>query len=92
MVQQGKLENIMLAIDSSNPLRITVLNQVPKALELLRQDPQVSRLSVDENKIAAGFREAGRRRRICCRNWWMPESLWFHLHGNTTAWSPCSFI
>ena len=44
MVQQGKLENIMLAIDSSNPLRITVLNQVPKALELLRQDPQVSRL------------------------------------------------
>ena len=49
---QGKLENIMLAIDSSNPLRITVLNQVPKALELLRQDPQVSRLSVDENKIA----------------------------------------
>ena len=37
MVQQGKLENIMLAIDSSNPLRITVLNQVPKALELLRQ-------------------------------------------------------
>ena len=26
MVQQGKLENIMLAIDSSNPLRITVLN------------------------------------------------------------------
>ena len=55
MVQQGKLENIMLAIDSSNPLRITVLNQVPKALELLRQDPQVSRLSVDENKIAAWF-------------------------------------
>ena len=28
MVQQGKLENIMLAIDSPNPLRITVLNQV----------------------------------------------------------------
>ena len=55
MVQQGKLENIMLAVDSSNPLRITVLNQVPKALELLRQDPQVSRLSVDENKIAAWF-------------------------------------
>ena len=32
-----------------------MLNQVPKALELLRQDPQVSRLSVDENKIAAWF-------------------------------------
>ena len=44
MVQQGKLENIMLAIDSSNPLRITVLNQVPKALELLRQEPAGSRL------------------------------------------------
>ena len=59
MVQQGKLENIMLAIDSSNPLRITVLNQVPKALELLRQDPQVSRLSVDENKIAEVCRNNG---------------------------------
>ena len=56
MVQQGKLENIMLAVDSSNPLRITVLNQVPKALELLRQDPQVSRLSVDENKVHFRFR------------------------------------
>ena len=45
-----------------------------------------------KTRLRPGFREAGRRRRICCRNWWMPESLWFRLHGNTTAWSPCSSI
>ena len=97
MVQQGKLENIMLAIDSSNPLRITVLNQVPKALELLRQDPQVSRLSVDENKIAAWF--SGSRKEEAyllqklvdagilvvsfAREHNSLESLFFHLTGET---------
>ena len=86
MVQQGKLENIMLAIDSSNPLRITVLNQVPKALELLRQDPQVSRLSVDENKIAAWFsgsreEEAYLLQKLVDAG--SLESLFFHLTGET---------
>lgn len=97
MVQQGKLENIMLAIDSSNPLRITVLNQVPKALELLRQDPQVSRLSVDENKIAAWFSgsreeeayllqklvDAGILVVSFAREHNSLESLFFHLTGET---------
>ena len=97
MVQQGKLENIMLAVDSSNPLRITVLNQVPKALELLRQDPQVSRLSVDENKIAAWFSgsreeeayllqklvDAGILVVSFAREHNSLESLFFHLTGET---------
>ena len=97
IVQQGKLENIMLAIDSSNPLRITVLNQVPKALELLRQDPQVSRLSVDENKIAAWFSgsreeeayllqklvDAGILVVSFAREHNSLESLFFHLTGET---------
>ena len=91
------LENIMLAIDSSNPLRITVLNQVPKALELLRQDPQVSRLSVDENKIAAWFSgsreeeayllqklvDAGILVVSFAREHNSLESLFFHLTGET---------
>ena len=96
MVQQGKLENIMLAIDSSNPLRITVMNQVPQALELLRRDPQISRLSVDENKIAAWFsgnreEEAMLLRKMVnavilvtsfAREHNSLESLFFHLTGD----------
>ena len=87
----------VLAIDSSNPLRITVLNQVPKALELLRQDPQVSRLSVDENKIAAWFSgsreeeayllqklvDAGILVVSFAREHNSLESLFFHLTGET---------
>ena len=96
MVQQGKLENIMLAIDSSNPLRITVMNQVPQAVELLRRDPQISRLSVDENKIAAWFsgnreEEAMLLRKMVnagilvtsfAREHNSLESLFFHLTGD----------
>lgn len=96
MVQQGKLENIMLAIDSSNPLRITVMNQVSQAVELLRRDPQISRLSVDENKIAAWFsgnreEEAMLLRKMVnagilvtsfAREHNSLESLFFHLTGD----------
>lgn len=96
MVQQGKLENIMLAIDSSNPLRITVMNQVSQAVELLRRDPQISRLSVDENKIAVWFsgnreEEAMLLRKMVnagilvtsfAREHNSLESLFFHLTGD----------
>ena len=78
MVQQGKLENIMLAIDR----RWNYCGRIRRSAAFLWM----------KTRLRPGFREAGRRRRICCRNWWMPESLWFHLHGNTTAWSPCSSI
>ncbi|MDY2937154.1 MAG: ABC transporter ATP-binding protein [Fusicatenibacter sp.] len=55
MIQQGEIDSIMLSIDSANPLRITVLNQINKTMEILRKDPQVTKISVDENKIAAWF-------------------------------------
>ena len=55
MVLQGKIDHIMLSIDSSNPLRITVLNKVEQAVRLIRSNPQVERISVDENKIAVWF-------------------------------------
>ena len=85
MVQQGKLENIMLAIDSSNPLRITVLNQVPKALELLRQDPQAwfSGSREEEAYLLQKLVDAGILVVSFAREHNSLESLFFHLTGET---------
>lgn len=55
MVLEGEIDHIMLSIDSSNPLRITVLNRVEEAVRLIRCHPQVERISVEDNKIAAWF-------------------------------------
>ena len=97
LLQRLAREDYTILISSHNPLRITVLNQVPKALELLRQDPQVSRLSVDENKIAAWFSgsreeeayllqklvDAGILVVSFAREHNSLESLFFHLTGET---------
>ena len=66
----------MLAIDSSNPLRITVLlNQVQRRWNYCGRIRRSAAFLWMKTRLRPGFREAGRRRRICCRNWWMPESL-----------------
>lgn len=55
LVMQGKMDEIMLSIDSSNPLLITVYNRLERAVEVLRRSPLVSRMSIDKNKIAVYF-------------------------------------
>lgn len=55
LVMQGKMDEIMLSIDSSNPLLITVYNNLETAVEVLRRSPLVSRLSIEKNKIAVYF-------------------------------------
>ena len=95
MVLQGKIDHIMLSIDSSNPLRITVLNKIKQAVRLIRANPQVERISVEENKIAAWFsgsreEEARLLRELVdagilvvafAREHNSLESLFFHLTG-----------
>ncbi|HIX76789.1 MAG TPA: ABC transporter ATP-binding protein [Candidatus Fusicatenibacter merdavium] len=97
MVLQGKIDHIMLSIDSSNPLRITVLNKVEQAVRLIRSNPLVERISVEENKIAAWFSgsreeearllkslvEAGILVVAFAREQNSLESLFFHLTGGT---------
>ena len=93
MVLQGKIDHIMLSIDSSNPVRITVLNKVEQAVRLLRANPLVDRISVEEIKIAARFSgsreeeaallrnlvEAGILVSAFAREQNSLESLFFHL-------------
>lgn len=55
MVLQGQIDEIMLSIEASNPLLITVFRDTDRAAELLRRNPLVTRISIEKNKIAAHF-------------------------------------
>lgn len=55
MVLQGEIEDIMLSIDSSNPILITVYSQMEMAVSLLRRHPLVTRMSIDRNVISILF-------------------------------------
>lgn len=55
MVLQGEIDSIMLSIDSANPIRISVMNHIQEAVEMLRKNPLVNRISIEKNIIAAWF-------------------------------------
>lgn len=55
MMLQGEMEDIMLSIDSANPILITVYSQVEKALQLLKHHPLVTRISIDRNTLSILF-------------------------------------
>lgn len=55
MVLQGDIEDIMLSIDNSNPILLTVFGGMEKAVALLRRHPLVTRVSIDRNVISILF-------------------------------------
>ena len=55
MILQGEMEEIMYSIDSSNPIIITVFQNMEQALELLKRHPLVKRISIDRNRISILF-------------------------------------
>lgn len=55
MVLQGEMEDIILSIDSANPILITVYSQMEKALQLLKKHPLVKRISINKNTISILF-------------------------------------
>lgn len=55
MVLEGEIDKIMLSIDSANPIRISVMNRVQEAVEVLRSNPLISRISIEHNVIAVWF-------------------------------------
>ncbi len=55
MVLQGDIEEILLSIDSSNPILITVYKNLQEAVELVHRHPLVSRVSIDGNVISVLF-------------------------------------
>lgn len=55
MILEGEIDKIMLSIDSANPIRISVMSRVQDAVETLRSNPLISRISIDHNVIAVWF-------------------------------------
>lgn len=55
MVLQGDIEDIMVSIDSSNPLLITVYKNLEEAVRLVGNHPLVTRVSIQENVISVLF-------------------------------------
>ena len=55
MVLQGDIEEILVSIDSSNPLLITVYKNLEEAVRLVGNHPLVTRVSIQGNVISVLF-------------------------------------
>lgn len=55
MIMSGKLDDVLDKVDEANPLIISVLNNVSKAIEVLKENPLVKTITLDENNISITF-------------------------------------
>ncbi|WP_300382045.1 ABC transporter ATP-binding protein [Clostridium sp.] len=55
IVCQGTVDEVMLMAQGSAPLTITVMDKAEKAIEILRENPNVKEMSLDSNKIKANI-------------------------------------
>lgn len=55
MIFEGEIDEIMFSIESSNPILITVYRNVESAVEILRNHPLVTRISIDKNRLSLLF-------------------------------------
>lgn len=55
IVVQGTLEEISEQVNRSNPLELVIAEEYAKAVEVLKAEKTITRISIDGNKILAGF-------------------------------------
>ena len=55
MVLRGSLFDILAMVNSSNPLEIQVYQNLPEAVAFLRRHPLITHVTIDGNRISAGF-------------------------------------
>ena len=55
MLTEGHMDEILRRIESSNPIKIRVLDGVNVTMKLLREDPHVRSVTVDDHILMAGF-------------------------------------
>lgn len=55
IVVQGTLEEISEQVNRSNPLELVMAEKCAKAVEVLKAEKTITRISMDGNKILAGF-------------------------------------
>ena len=55
MIFQGEMDEIMISIENSNPILITVYQNVEGAIEVLRENSYVTRISIEKNRFSILF-------------------------------------
>ncbi len=55
MICQGTVDEIMDRISGTHPVAITVLNKQEDAVKILKENSNVGKINIDENKITAAF-------------------------------------
>ena len=55
MVLRGSLFDILAMVNSSNPLKIQVYQNLPEAVAFLRRHSLITHVTIDGNRISAGF-------------------------------------
>ena len=55
MVLRGSLFDILAMVNASNPLEIQVYQNLPEAVAFLRSHPLITHVTIDGNRISAGF-------------------------------------
>jgi len=55
MVTKGTVEDIMRKLNTSNPLKIHVLENMEAAVRIIKENPQVEKLSIDGSNITVSF-------------------------------------
>ena len=55
MVLRGSLVDILAMVNASNPLEMQVYQKLPEAVALLRGHPLIHNVTIDGNRVVAGF-------------------------------------
>lgn len=55
MVTKGSVEDIMRRLNTSNPLKIHVIENIESAVRIIKENPQVENLSIDGMDITVSF-------------------------------------
>ena len=55
MICQGTVDEIMDRISGTHPIAITVLNKQEDAIKILKENTNVGKIDINENKITAAF-------------------------------------
>lgn len=55
IIMSGKVSEILNQVDESNPIIINIIYGIEKAIEILKENPMVKTLTIDENDILITF-------------------------------------
>lgn len=55
MILRGSLVDILAMVNASNPLEMQIYQKLPEAVAFLRKNPLINNVTIDGNRVVAGF-------------------------------------